>query len=840
MKTPPKLTFALWLTLITALASVDSVKAGGGVDPNFHAPFFANADMPGRASLLPDGRDVLYFNVSTLTDQPTGTFCTIFSENLDAVTPPALPAGWVAFNAQGPAPFWVTSSEIPDTAPNAAFVDDPGTISDKLLDTPPVAITSGTAQVTFRNYYDLEGDNVKGIGFDGGVLEIAIVGGAFTDIITAGGSFVAGGYNLTISTGFQSPIAGRQAWSGNSGGYITTIVNLGPNVAGQTVILRFRMASDISVAASGWLIDTITVTDACPNPTPTPTPTATATATPTGTPPVITSPLVATQVMSPPGTVRLPFTYQFEAEGATTLDVSNLPPGLTFNGSLAAITGTPTEAGTFQVGLSASNTAGTTTATLSITVPPAPPSGPVIISSTAATGRTGQPFSFHVITAGGSPSARLRASGLPPGLAADPVSGLIFGTPTSDGSSAVTLTVTDGNLTTTSILQLTFTSDPALPVIIGPDRAALTPGEFFSHMINAPSTADPSDPTIFTYIGTDGIAHQEASCAGLPAGLCFDGIDTISGIYTGPLRASAKGGARQPELAGGALLGSIQLFGTNSHGTSTFPLEFLRPPFGAVNISTRLLVGTGDNRLIGGFIIQGNAPEGVIIRALGPSTGIPGALQDPTLELHDSAGNVVSNDDWRTDPTQEQFIIGTTIPPADDRESAIVAGLDPGSYTAIVAGKNGATGIALVEVYDLGTGSIDISGNARLANISTRGFVDTGDNVMIGGFIIRPQAPATSTTVVIRAIGPSLSAFGITGALQDPTLELHDGNGSLIASNDDWRSTQEQQIIDTGLPPTDDRESTIVADLAAGNYTAIVSGKDNTTGLALVEVYALE
>jgi Putative Ig domain len=824
MKTPRKLTFSFWLTLITALASVDSVKAGGGVDPNFHAPFFANADMPGRASLLPDGRDVLYFNVSTLTDQPTGTFCTIFSENFDAVAPPALPAGWEAFNAQGPAPLWVTSSEIPDTAPNAAFVDDPGTISDKLLDTPPVAITSGTAQVTFRNYYDLEST------FDGGVLEIAIVGGAFTDIITAGGSFVAGGYNATIDTQFGSPIAGRQAWSGNSGGYITTIVNLGPNVAGQTVILRFRMASDISAAAFGWLIDTITVTDACPSPTPTATPTAT----PTGTPPVITSPLIAYRVKD-----QL-FTYQFEAEGATTLDVSNLPPGLTFNTSLAAIIGTPTEAGTFQVGLSASNTAGTTTATLSITVPPAPPSGPIIISSTAATGRTGQFFSFHVITTGSSPSERLRASGLPPGLAADPVSGLIFGTPTSDASSAVTLTVTDGNLTTTSILQLTFTSDPALPVIIGPDRAALTPGEFFSHMINAPSTADPSDPTIFTYIGTDGIAHQEASCAGLPAGLCFDGIDTISGIYTGSQLASAKGGARQPELAGGALLGSVQLFATNSHGTSTFQLLFLPAPSGVVNISTRLLVGTGDNRLIGGFIIQGTAPKVVIIRALGPSTGVPGALQDPTLELHDSADNVVSNDDWRTDPTQEQFIIGTTIPPTDDRESAIVAGLDPGNYTAIVTDKNGATGIALVEVYDLGTGSIDISGNARLANISTRGFVDTGDNVMIGGFIIRPQAPATSTTVVIRAIGPSLTAFGLPNALLDPLLELHDGNGSLIASNDDWRSTQEQQIIDTGLPPTDDRESAIVADLAAGNYTAIVSGKDNTTGLALVEVYALQ
>jgi Carboxypeptidase regulatory-like domain/Beta-propeller repeat/Putative Ig domain len=535
-------------------------------------------------------------------------------------------------------------------------------------------------------------------------------------------------------------------------------------------------------------------------------------------PPVITSPTSAA------GTIGQQFVYQFETRFATSRAVTNLPPDLTFNAGLSAITGTPTAVGTFQVGLSASNTAGTTTATLTITVQPVPPSGPVIISSAAATGRTGQPFSFHVITTGGSPSARLSTSGLPPGLTYDPVSGLISGTPTLDGSFAVTLTVTDGNVTTTSILQLTFTSDPTVPVIISPDRAALTPGEFFSYTISAPSSADPSDPTIFTLIGT------------LPSGLGFDAATgTISGIYTGPLLASVNGGPHQPELAGGALLGSVQLFATNSHGTSTFQLLFLPAPSGAVNISTRLLIGTGENVLIGGFIIQGTAPKVVIIRALGPSTGIPGALQDPTLELHDSAGNVVSNDDWRTDPTQEQFIIGTTIPPADDRESAIVAGLDPGSYTAIVAGKKGATGIALVEVYDLGTGSIDISGNARLANISTRGFVDTGDNVMIGGFII--HAPATR--VIVRAIGPELNG-SVPGALQDTTLELHDGSGSLIASNDDWRSTQEQEIIDTTVPPTDDRESAIVATLDPGNYTAIVSGKDNTTGVALVEVYALQ
>jgi hypothetical protein len=222
-----------------------------------------------------------------------------------------------------------------------------------------------------------------------------------------------------------------------------------------------------------------------------------------------------------------------------------------------------------------------------------------------------------------------------------------------------------------------------------------------------------------------------------------------------------------------------------------------------------------------------------MIRAIGPSTGVPGALQDPVLELHDSHGGVVINDNWRT--SQEQIIKDTTIPPLDDRESAIVIGLDPGNYTAIVSGKNGSTGIALVEVYDLGTASLDTGSNAKLAQISTRGNVLTGDNVMIGGFFVS----GVTTKILLRAIGPSLGAFGITNAVQDTTLELHNGNGATIGSNDDWRSDQEQVIKDTTIPPSDNRESAIVQSLVPGPFTAILRGKNNTTGVALVEVYAL-
>lgn len=178
----------------------------------------------------------------------------VLTQNFDTVTPPALPPGWTAANASGPAPLWVTSSVTPDTPPNCAFVDDPNVVSDKRLDTPPITLTTSQAQLTFRNSYNLEN------GFDGGVLEISINGAPFQDILSAGGSFVTGGYNGTLSTCCGNPIGGRQAWTGNSGGYITTTVNL-PGSGTRTVVLRFRMGSDSSVAGVGWRIDTLVVQD---------------------------------------------------------------------------------------------------------------------------------------------------------------------------------------------------------------------------------------------------------------------------------------------------------------------------------------------------------------------------------------------------------------------------------------------------------------------------------------------------------------------------------------------------------------------------------------------------
>jgi hypothetical protein len=253
----------------------------------------------------------------------------------------------------------------------------------------------------------------------------------------------------------------------------------------------------------------------------------------------------------------------------------------------------------------------------------------------------------------------------------------------------------------------------------------------------------------------------------------------------------------------------------------------------SVNISTRGNVLTGDSILDGGFIITGTADKPVLIRGVGPSlTGIlSGVLADPYLELHDSTQLLISNDNWKD--TQETDIEATGIAPMSDKESAILATLSPGSYTAILKGASNDTGIGLVEIYDLDSGA-----NSFLGNLSTRGFVGTEDDVLIGGFIVAGDE-ASLAQVLILAIGPSLGATGISDSLADPELELHDPNGTLIASNDNWRDTQASEIEATGLAPTDDKESAVLQLLATGPYTAIVRGIDNTTGIGLVEVFNL-
>ena len=269
---------------------------------------------------------------------------------------------------------------------------------------------------------------------------------------------------------------------------------------------------------------------------------------------------------------------------------------------------------------------------------------------------------------------------------------------------------------------------------------------------------------------------------------------------------------------------------------------------------TRAFVQTGDNVIIGGFIVQGTEPRKLIVRAIGPELtqyGVPDALHNPTLELHNASGALIaSNDNWVTTIiggiiTQNQVrdIMNSGHAPSNGLESAIIADLQPGNYTAIVRGVNDTTGVGLVEVYDLNNPRTVPS--SVLRNISSRSVVLSGDDVMIGGFIVQGSG---TKRVIVRALGPELTQYGVLNVLTDPTLELHNAAGALVASNDNWQTTviggiitrdQVMDIQSSGHAPTQPSESAIIADLRPGRYTAIVQGKNIIVGVALVEVYDL-
>jgi hypothetical protein len=249
-------------------------------------------------------------------------------------------------------------------------------------------------------------------------------------------------------------------------------------------------------------------------------------------------------------------------------------------------------------------------------------------------------------------------------------------------------------------------------------------------------------------------------------------------------------------------------------------------------------VQTGDRVGIGGFIITGTVPKTVLLRAIGPSLtryGITDVLADPVLELHGpGAFATITNNNWRD--TQEAEIQATGIPPTNDLESAILVTLAPGSYTAIVRGNGNTSGVGLIEVYDLAQ-NVD----AKLANLSTRAFVSTGDNIVIAGFLLSDGGDAALDRIVVRGIGPSLApgTFPASAVLADPTLELRDTNGVLILANNDWQDNpvQAAELIAAGLAPTNALESGIAVTLSPGLYTALLAGRDFGTGIGVVEVY---
>ena len=333
----------------------------------------------------------------------------------------------------------------------------------------------------------------------------------------------------------------------------------------------------------------------------------------------------------------------------------------------------------------------------------------------------------------------------------------------------------------------------------------------------------------FFYSITASGAPESFTADNLPPGLTFDlgrnqlgnekvgiisGTPTVPGIYSIPISATNIAGT-----AHATLIVTV----TYAPGVST-----LR------NISTRARILTDQEVLIAGFIIPEGGPKKVILRAIGPTLGgfgITGFLADPVLELHAPDGTVTTNNDWQD--SQKQEVEATGYAPADPREAAIVATLDPGSYTVIMSGHSGSTGIGLVEAYDLDDVII-----SQMGNISTRGLVDVDENVLIGGISL--GGGVYTTQIVARAIGPSLGPLGVASPLADPVLEIRNADGSVLFSNDNWRETQESDLKASGFAPEDDREAAIIATLPPAQYTAIVRGKDNTAGVGLVEVYKLD
>lgn len=365
--------------------------------------------------------------------------------------------------------------------------------------------------------------------------------------------------------------------------------------------------------------------------------------------------------------------------------------------------------------------------------------------------------------------------------------------------------------------QVSAGDDVAKAVVIQPDGKIIVAGSIQPDASNGSVVALPirgnfvvvrynSNGSLDTTYGSGGIKIVDFET---------DGDDGAFGL--------ALDGSGRAVVAGEA----GQLFGVAR-------LEGGPPPPGLLaNISTRLRVETGDNALIGGFIITGTEPKKIIIRATGPSLGLADQLANPTLELYSGSTLLASNDDWQnSSPADKQAILDSTIPPTNDLEAALVRTLpaNGADYTAVVRGVNGGTGIGVVEAYDL-----DRTVDSKLANVATRGLVQTGDNVLFAGVIVVGQA---SQKVIIRALGPSVP---VPGNMADPTLELHDGNGALLEANDNWvDSPNKQAIIDSTIPPGNDLESAIVRTLSPANYTAVVRGVNDTTGIAVVEVYALD
>jgi uncharacterized repeat protein (TIGR01451 family) len=397
------------------------------------------------------------------------------------------------------------------------------------------------------------------------------------------------------------------------------------------------------------------------------------------------------------------------------------------------------------------------------------------------------------------------------------------------GSNNTTSQVVNQDATTTSVTSSANPSTAGQSVTFTATVAA-----------NSPGSGTPTGTVQFVIDGANAggsVALSSGMAQFTTSSLTVAGSPhSVSATYSGDSNFLGSSGS----LAGGQTVNPAPTPTPTPTPTATPTPTPTATPAQSLNISTRLRVQTGDNVGIGGFIIRGNASKAVVLRGLGPSlvnSGLPAAsvLNDPFLELHGPNGALIAfNDNWKESPQAAQ-IQGTIFQPKDDHESVILATLPPASYTVILKGVGQTSGIGTIEVYD-NNQAVD----SDLANISTRGFVQTGDNVMIGGFTLGGNN--NPTRIAVRALGPSLTNSGLSNVLADPTLELHNANGTIMVSNDDWQSdpASAAQLTANGLALPNPKESGIFTSLAPpGQFTAIVAGKTGGIGIGLVEIYNL-
>lgn len=377
---------------------------------------------------------------------------------------------------------------------------------------------------------------------------------------------------------------------------------------------------------------------------------------------------------------------------------------------------------------------------------------------------------------------------------------------------------------------LTTTVVAAAPTITTQASPGVLTGDAISDKATLSGGINPTGTITFFVYGPD-----DSTCGAAPAFTSAVSV-TGNGQYdSGPFFPSAPG--TYYFVANYSGDDNNKAIASVCNDTNESVVVTARPPSQALNLSTRVRVETGERVMIGGFIITGQEPKAVVLRGLGPSLtkfGITDLLLDPVLQLRGTSGNLIfENDNWKD--TQRNLIEGTPYQPTDDRESVIVTTLPPTTYTVILTGKNGTTGIGAVEVYD-NNQAVD----SELANMSTRGFVQTQDKVMIGGFTL--GGANGPSRIAVRGLGPSLAQAGINNVLADPTLELRDSNGTLLIMNDDWQSdpVSAAQLSANGLALPNPKESGIFTSLPGGQFTAILAGKNGGIGVGLVEIYNLK